>query len=123
MVSLFKVEDFHILKKLAKNKSLVICRPDKGKGVVLLNHHDYVEKMTSVLSDPNKFTEIGSPEFQTIFKIEDKINRSLKHFKDNSSISEETYQSLYSFGSSYSILYGLPKGHKQNIPLRLILAA
>ena len=119
----FKRDDFQTLKKLSKNKTIVICRPDKGKGVVLLNRRDYTEKMNSILSDSNKFSEVGTPDFNTIFKIEDKINRTLKHFKDNSIISDGTYQSLYSSGSSYSTLYGLPKVHKRNVPLRPILAA
>ena len=58
-----------------------------------------------------------------IFKVEDKINRTLKQFKDMSLISSDTYQSLYSSGSSFSILYGLPKIHKPNVPLKPILAA
>ena len=40
----FKKEDFHILKKLSKNKDIVLCKPDKGKGVVLLNRDDYIKK-------------------------------------------------------------------------------
>ena len=82
-----------------------------------------LKKRTTILSDHNKFNEVGPPDFHTIFKIEDKINRTLKYLKDNTTISDTTYQSLYSSGSSYSILYGLPKVHKQNVPLRPILAA
>ena len=119
----FKQTDFNILKKLSKNKSLVICRPDKGKGIVLLNRTDYIQKMEDVLSDDSKFTFVGSPNFSNIFKMEDKINRTLKQFKDKSMISDETYNTLYSSGSSYSILYGLPKVHKRDVPLRPILAA
>lgn len=119
----FKREDLNLLKDLAKNKDLVICKPDKGKGVVLLNRNDYNEKMNNILSDNTKFVEIGSPEFKLIYKTEDKINRSLKHFKDQSYLSEQSYQSLYSSGSSFSVLYGLPKIHKPGVPLRPILAA
>ena len=118
-----KYEDFQVLKKLSKRNDLVICRPDKGKGVVLLNRDDYVEKMNNILSDSSKFVEVGSPEFGTILKIEDRINRTLKQLKDDSAISDCTYNSLFSSGSSFSTLYGLPKVHKENIPLRPILAA
>ena len=119
----FKREDFLILKKLARMKDIILCRPDKGKGVVLMNRNDYINKMNSVLSDSTKFVEVGSPQFSTIFKIEDKINRTLKQLKDNSSITEDSYQALYSSGSSFSVLYGLPKVHKHEVPLRPILAA
>ena len=118
-----KKDDFHVLKSLSKKEDLVICRPDKGKGVVLLDRSDYNQKMNDILSDNTKFCEVGSPEFSLIFKIEDKINRTLKQLKDDSFISEQTYRSLYSTGSSFGVLYGLPKVHKNNIPLRPILAA
>ena len=79
--------------------------------------------MNIVLSDDTKFNLADSPMFSTIFKIEDKINRTLKQFKEDSLISSDTYNDLYCSGSSYSILYGLPKVHKNDVPLRPILAA
>ena len=39
------------------------------------------------------------------------------------SINDQIYHSLYSTGSTFSTLYGLPKVHKANVPLRPILAA
>ena len=121
--TLFSSLKFQILRKLSKVKELVICRPDKGKGIVLLNRSDYVNKMHTVLSDSTKFSKIGEPKFSLIFKVEDKINRTLRQFKENSVIDEPTYNKLYSSGSSFSILCGLPQIHKQNVPLCPILAA
>ena len=118
-----KKEDFKILESLSQRNNLVICRPDKGKGVVLMDRDKYNEKMHQILSDTTKFCEVGPPEFSLIFKTEDKINRTLKQLKDDSYISDITYRSLYSTGSSFGILYGLPKVHKDNVPLRPILAA
>ena len=45
----FKKCDFEILKKLSIKRDLVICRPDKGKGIVLLNRYDYVRKNYEIL--------------------------------------------------------------------------
>ena len=108
---------------MSSNSNLVITKPDKGKGTVILNKPDYVNKMNNVLSDQSKFECIGSPTFQPIFKVEDRINRYLKSLKDDNIINEHTYSSLYASGSSYGILYGLPKVHKEGIPLRPILAS
>ena len=119
----FKREDFAILKKLSLNREIVVSKPDKGKGVVLMNRVDYINKMNELLSDQTKFLSVGTPDFATIFKAEDKINRSLKQFKDAHIITDETYHSLYSSGSSFGTLYGLPKVHKEGIPLRPILAS
>ena len=44
-----------ILKKLRKNENIVIMRPDKGNGVVIMDKSVYVEKMLELLSDRTKF--------------------------------------------------------------------
>ncbi|XP_066974222.1 uncharacterized protein [Macrobrachium rosenbergii] len=113
----------NILKSLAKNKDITITRPDKGKRVVILNKDDYITKVETVLNDNTKFQKLGTPEFSTLFKIEDRINQFLKSLKDRGIISENTYQSLYSPGSSYGSMYGLPKAHKDTVPIRPILAS
>ena len=40
-----------VLKNLGSNKVLVITRPDKGNGVVILDKQDYLMKMQAVLDD------------------------------------------------------------------------
>ena len=119
----FRKHDLDILKKLSNRKDLVICKPDKGRGVVIMNKTDYLDKMNIILRDNAKFREIGVPNATTIFKLEDKINRNIKQWKDNGLITQSTYEDLYCSGSSFGILYGLPKVHKNNAPLRPILAA
>ena len=79
--------------------------------------------MDLILSDHSKFVLKGNPSFQPIFKVETRINNFLKYLKDNNVISDVTYIDLYCSGSSYGILYGLPKVHKEGIPLRPILAS
>ena len=120
----FTKEDFNTIKALSKNDNIVICKPDKGKGIVILNKTDYISKMELILSDESKFVEVKDTLFKISNKSEDKINRVLKKFKDKKIITDEVYSSLYSTGSSFGILYGLPKVHKGNsVPLRPILAA
>ena len=43
------------MSELKKNKDLVITRPDTGNGVVVLNKSDYVDKMSTILEDDEKF--------------------------------------------------------------------
>ena len=38
--SLFTDKDMTILKNLKKNKSIIISKPDKGRGVVIMNKND-----------------------------------------------------------------------------------
>ncbi|XP_066952240.1 uncharacterized protein [Macrobrachium rosenbergii] len=79
--------------------------------------------MTQISNDRAKFEEIGLPDYQTIFRTEDKINRFLRSLKNENIINENTYQDLFVTGSSFGILYGLPKVHKPDVPLRPILAS
>jgi len=46
------------LKSLCEDKSIIICRADKGNAVVLMNKKDYLNKMNTILSDKSRFKEI-----------------------------------------------------------------
>ena len=47
----FSRKDLDILKSLSKREGLVISKPDKGKGTVILNKKDYIEKVERILGD------------------------------------------------------------------------
>ena len=44
-------EHFAAIRELRNNKEIVITRPDKGAGVVLLDHAEYIAKMMEILDD------------------------------------------------------------------------
>ena len=111
------------LKSLASDKSVVICKPDKGKGVVILDRSDYVSKVINILSDSSKFKVVSNSIIKTITQVEDRINRFLNKMKRLTLINESLYNSLFVSGSLPGILYGLPKVHKTGAPIRPIFAA
>ena len=116
-------DDFKLLKGLSQNKNLIFVRPDKGKGVVLLNKLDYLKKMEDVLSDRTKFEKVKEQGIKIIYKIEDKVNRFLRELKNANIIAQKFFDDLYATGSNLGVLYGLPKVHKPDVPLRPILSA
>lgn len=120
---IFKRNDFNTLKNLAKDETITICRPDKGRGVVLLDRSDYVNKVEQLLNDSSKFSKLDVDPFLLSLRLEDKINRTLKKFKDLNILSENQYNSMFASGTHPGILYGLPKTHKTGIPIRPILSA
>ena len=74
--AIFNRSDIQLLRSLGKDNSLVICSPDKGKGVVILNKASYISKMQQILSDGLKFLELTHENmFTLVLKLEDKINR------------------------------------------------
>ena len=44
-------EDKKIVDNLAKNESIVILKQDKGRGVVVLNRSDYIQKSLEFVGD------------------------------------------------------------------------
>ena len=42
-----------ILRRLRSNKKIIITKPEKGNGVVILDWDTYIEKMNELISDKN----------------------------------------------------------------------
>ncbi|XP_037791227.1 uncharacterized protein LOC119586540 [Penaeus monodon] len=91
------------------------------RGVVILNKCDYQHKLLNILSDRTKFKRITIEVSTHLLYLEDKLKRLLRTIK--SSINENTYNFLSTSGSRPGLLYGLPKVHKPNIPLRPIISS
>ena len=121
---IFTKSDVNVLRNLAKDKSITICKPDKGRGVVILDKNDYQNKMYDILNDKSKFEEINNIEHLLFtLRAEDKINNKIRNLKKLKVISDDLASTLTVSGSSPGILYGLPKVHKTGVPMRPILAA
>ena len=115
--------DIKLLKELSKRDDIIVCKPDKGQGVVILNKDDYENKITDILSDNSKFVEVNNSGEKLIIKNEDQLNNFLRKLKKSKVIGDDTYNYLFTTGSRPGVLYGLPKIHKPNVPLRPILSA
>ena len=111
------------LTKIKSNEHIVITKPDKGSGIVILNKEDYNSKMLNIINDEKKFLKIGPVgDNLTIVKLEKKIIQILKDLVDKNELSQEHYNLIRPVGSIRPRLYGLPKLHKVDIPLRPILS-
>ena len=113
---------FQALKTLKADKSIIITKPDKGRGTVILDKVEYVNKVEEILNDKTKFKSILEDPFKYITKLEDKLARILRKLLKLKVITDETFKYLYSSGSTLGVLYGLPKIHKVNNPIRPILS-
>ena len=105
------------LKQLKSNKELVVTKADKGNKVVIMNANDYKTKLNILLSDNDTY----EPCVRDPLKFwQQNYNRSLKSiFADLSNLNKKKIQSYL---SSLPYLYGLPKLHKNDIPLRPIVS-
>ena len=79
---IFNKEDIDILKKLKKQDNFIILKPDKSRGVVLINREDYNCKLETILRDPTKFRKLQHDgPFKKSLSIKDKINGTLLQLK------------------------------------------
>ena len=54
------------LKHLSEDDSIVIIKPDKGNGIVILNKNDYLSKIETILQDSTKFKRLTDDWFKII---------------------------------------------------------
>ena len=117
-------EDQQIVDNLAKNEKIVILKQDKGRGVVVLNRTDYVQKSSDFL-EGRQFEKVCSDptaDFQR------KVQGSLRSMKK--AFDQKTYKKLYPSGSQPGLYFGLAKVHKvppnskdiKDLPLRPVIS-
>lgn len=125
--SIFTKSDISLLKHFGSNSNIIVCKPDKGNGIVILDRNLYIDKIRDIISDTSKFCKINVELNKYVLKVETKVNNFLSKLKSLGAISDDIYKSLYVTGSGPGILYGLPKIHKPdfsvNFNFRPIFAA
>ena len=104
---------------LKKREDLIIIRPDKGSGVVLLDRKDYNSKMDTILCENSKFV-LDSQKKDCTKSVESSLSSLLNDLVKVNFITKELRSFLLSSGHSVPRLYGLPKTHKPDCPLRPI---
>lgn len=109
-----------ILKNLREDESIIVTRFDKGKGIVLMNKDDYLLKMYTIINDSTKFKCLPD---DPIIKREFSLINLLKRLLKEESITEQFFKIASPKGSNPGRLYGLPKIHKDDTPLRPVLSA
>ena len=119
----FQGECFRALNSLHSNENIVITKPDKGSGVVILNKNDFIDKMLGILDDPSKFKKLGpTSSNDNTANIKSKLQKRLLELFKEDSIPKSLYQNIRPTGSQRPRMYGLPEMHKTNVPLRPILS-
>ena len=116
-------EHLRTLISLSWNNSLVITRPDKDSGVVILDYQCNVNKMMSILGDTTKFLKHGAVDcFDHTTSTGTKVQRSLVELVKRVLPSSAIDDQIRSTGCIRPRLYSLTKTHKDGVPLRSILS-
>ena len=105
------------------NEEILITKPDKSAGVVILNKNDYNDKMKTILNDTTKFFNLGPvTNKDNTAKIKSRIQRRLLQLRKECFISKQVYEVIRPTGSQRPRMYGLLKIHKRDVSLRPILS-
>ena len=116
-------ECYQAIKSLRRNEKILITRPDKGSGVVILNKNDYVTKMGNILNDASKFECLGpAATADRTSTIETKLQNRLRELLNSEQLPKQVYDEVRPTGLQRPRMYGLPKTHKEGTPLRPILS-
>ena len=82
------------MKKLRTRKYIVIVRPDKGSGVVILDRDIYDQKVLEIINDMAEFKKLKDNPTLT---REGRLQRFLRNIKAKNLFDENTYKKLLSF--------------------------
>ena len=106
------------LKNKITSNNLLVTKADKGNCLVVMNKENYIDKITDFLSSED-FEEINKdPTFSFFSKVKASLDRclvTLEYFGTNKC-------RLYPMNPRTPVLYGLPKIHKEDIPIRPVVS-
>ena len=87
-------------------KDIIITKPDKGNGVVILDRKLYNKAIEEIIADTSKFKKLNE---DPTLKREASLRRFLRKLRQKSIFNEIEYNKLYPCGSAPAHIYGTPK--------------
>ena len=104
------------LNQLARDNSVVVKPSDKGKGLVLMDAAEYAHKIDSITADYEPVPRNPIPRLEA-------TTRRVIHGTMDGKVDERVVKAIVPHCSRTAELYGLPKDHKDGVPLRPIVSA
>ena len=96
-----------VIKNL--RKELVILKPDKGKGIVLVGINDYYTAVENLISDKSKFMEMHDDPTPACLSS---IQRYLKKLNNRHELNDEISKKIRPQNTKLARAHGVPKVHK-----------
>ena len=110
---------FQALKRLRNDDGIVILPADKGRVTVVMNNTDYHDKMDELDNDKQTY-EVLKRDLTPALK--QKLKSKLLQLKKADVIDMRRYNRLRCPVPKPPKLYGLPKLHKLNVPMRPVVS-
>ena len=108
-------DEWKALSDLRSDDSIIIMKPDKGNGIVIVSRLDYLNKMKRLISDDTKNKQLKHNPTKPREE-----NRKLRNDKI---IDDATFHKILPSGSRPGVLYGFPEVYKAGCPFRPIVSS
>ena len=113
-------QEVQALAELKKDQSRVILTVDKGVAIVIMDKEDYQVKAKALLEDQGTYKALKT---DPTGRLKSKMINLLKKIMSEGGIDDILYKKLYPTGVVTPKFYGLPKIHKDGVPLRPIVSS
>ncbi|KYM93385.1 hypothetical protein ALC62_16014 [Cyphomyrmex costatus] len=110
----------HTVDFIKKHPNVIYTHADKGNVTVALDKDVYVSNMNSLFSDSNTYEIIKKDPTK---KLTSSLRVMLTEWKNKDYIDGSEYRKLYCSDGMLPRAYGLPKIHKPDCPLRIIVSS
>ena len=111
-------DEWKALNELKKDNDIMILPADKGKCLVVMDTEEYIQKMETKLQDVTTYKRIFKDPTND---IKEKLSKKLQEIKEKGEINIKTFYHLQPTNTRIPRMYGQPKVHKANYPLREIV--
>ncbi|XP_043195743.1 uncharacterized protein LOC122367039 [Amphibalanus amphitrite] len=111
--------EMQFLDEIQKNDNVVVKQSDKCKGLIIMDRTEYVNKSHAILDDRNNYEAIDK---NPVPKVEAECKRIFKDVSRDK-LPEGTIKELIPNHSRTPVFYGVPKDHKEGVPLRPVISA
>ena len=113
------LEELKAVPELRRDNTRIILTADKGVSLVVMNKEEYLKKAEELLNQDTYRTIPNDPTN----KYKNKLINLLKTIKAEGGISGAVYKRLYPTVAGSPKFDGLPKMHKEGMPLRPIVSS
>ena len=113
-------DEWKAIEDLRKDDTITVLPADKGRVTVIMKKEEYKEKCRLLLEDSKTYQKLPS---DPTARYKKQFISALKDLKDRKVIPPALHKRLYPTTDQPPRFYGLPKVHKQNMPLRPIVSS
>lgn len=105
---------------LRSNEDLLVLESDKGSVTVVMDKIKYNEGIRDILNKDNSFKKLNRDPTLT---VQTKANTIVSNLVKQNTITEEQGKKMKIYNALSPRIYGNPKIHKENVPLRPIVSS